>query len=192
MMLSALTVAAAVALGSPALETGGPLELARFAGHVVACTEDGLEVLTSSGKPVRVISTEEGLPSPFCLALEVAGERLFAATDLGIVSLDASFRVEPVLDVRWHALPDAEDASEAEYVERLDALARTLPSDATYTVLTSRHAGTADGRVLELGTHRVWNVDGPVLAVEEDHRGVRVATEDGVFLIDTEGRLATR
>ncbi|NTX10034.1 hypothetical protein HUA76_04465 [Myxococcus sp. CA056] len=191
-MLSALTVAAAVALGSPAPETGGPLELARFAGHVVACTEDGLEVLDSSGKPVRGVSTEDGLPSPFCLALEVAGDRLFAATDAGIVSLDASFRVEPVLDVRWHALPDAEDASEAEYVERLDALTRTLPPDATYTVLTSRHAGTEDGRVMELGTHRVWTVAGPVLHIEEERRGVRVATEGGVFLIDTEGRLATR
>ena len=64
--------------------------------------------------------------------------------------------------------------------------------DATYTVLTSRYAGTADGRVLELGTDRVWTVAGPVQRIDEDLRGVWVATEDGAFLIDSEARRASR
>ncbi|MFP2925454.1 hypothetical protein ACLESO_09575 [Pyxidicoccus sp. 3LG] len=191
-MLSALTVAATVALSSPATQGGAVLGLESFAGHLVACTEEGLEVLTTDGQPFRVLGAEDGLPGTACLALEVAGERLFAATDAGVVSLDAAFQVEPVLDVSWHALPDAEDASTAEYVERLDLLARVLPSDATYTVLTSRHAGTADGRVLELGTDRVWSVAGPVRFIAEEPHGVQVAAGDGAFFIDARGRLASR
>ncbi|MCP3136465.1 hypothetical protein [Pyxidicoccus xibeiensis] len=190
-MLSALTIAAAVALSSPATHDGAVYGLAPFAGYVAACTEQGLEVLTSDGRPVRVLGTEDALPGTSCLAVEVAGERLFVATDAGIVSLDSTFQVEPVLDVSWHALPDAEDASTAEYVERLDLLTQTLPADATYTVLTSRYAGTADGRVLELGTGRVWSVAGPVRSITEQPRGVQVASSEGAYLIDTQGRLAS-
>jgi len=189
-MLSALSVAAAVALSSPA--TGSMYGLESFAGHVVACTEEGLEVLTPEGRPVRVLGMEDGLPSPFCLAMESTGERLFAATDRGIVSVDAAFRVEPVLDVGWHALPAADDASTAEYVERLELLAKVLPADATYTVLTSRFAGTADGRVLELGTERVWALSAPVRHIDEEAEGVRVATAEGAFFIDSRGTLASR
>ena len=191
-MLSALSLAAALALSSPATQEGAVYEVAPFAGHLVACTTEGLEVLGSSGQPVRVVGAEEGLPGTSCLALEVAGERLFVATDAGIVSLGSDFQVEPVLDVSWHALPDAEDASTAEYVERLDLLAKVLPEDATYTVLTSRYAGTADGRVLELGTERAWTVAGPVRLIDEDPSGVLVAAGEGAFLIDTQGQLASR
>ncbi|MBZ4420744.1 hypothetical protein [Myxococcus sp. RHSTA-1-4] len=191
-MLSALSIAAALALSSPATQEGAVYELAPFAGHLVACTSEGLEVLTSGGQPVRVLGTEEGLPGTSCLALEVAGERLFAATDAGIVSVDAAFELEPVLDVGWHTLPAAEDASTAEYVERLDLLAKVLPADATYTVLTSRYAGTMEGRVLELGTERAWTVDGPVWRIEEEPHGVQVAAGEGAFFIDTQGRLASR
>lgn len=191
-MLSALSLAAAVALSSPATSPGAAYAWATFAGHRVACTDAGLEVLTSAGEPVRVLGTEEGLPGTTCLALEVAGERLFAATDAGIVSLDAEFELEPVLDVSWHTLPPAEEASSGEYVERLDLLAKVLPPDATYTVLTSRYAGTADGRVLELGTERAWNVTGPVRRIDEEPRGVQVVSEEGAFFIDTQGKLASR
>ncbi len=191
-MLSALSVAAAVALSSPATQPGAVHGLERFAGHLVACTEEGLEVLTPEGKPVRVLGTAEGLPSPFCLALESTGERLFAATERGIVSLDSGFQVEPVLDVGWHALPPADDASTAEYVERLDLLARVLPAEATYTVLASRYAGTSDGRVLELGTGHMWTVSGPVRHIAEEARGVQVAAGEGVFFIDSRGTLASR
>ncbi|NMO14558.1 hypothetical protein HPC49_02265 [Pyxidicoccus fallax] len=191
-MLSALSIAAALALSSPATQEGAVYERVPFAGHLVACTSEGLEVLSSEGQPVRVLGAEEGLPGTSCLALEVAGERLFAATDVGIVSTDDTFTLEPVLDVSWHTLPDAEDASTAEYVERLDLLAKVLPADATYTVLTSRYAGTLDGRVLELGTERAWTVAGPVWRIDEEPRGVQVATEDGAFFIDSWGRLASR
>jgi hypothetical protein len=163
-----------------------------FAGHIVACTTEGLEVLTLDGHPVRVLGSDEGLPGTSCLAVEVAGEQLFAATDAGIVSLDAGFHLEPVLDVSWQSLPPAEDASSAEYVERLDLLAKVLPADATYTVLTSRYAGTADGRVLELGTERAWTVAGPVLSIDEERQGVQVMAGEGAFVIDTHGRLASR
>ncbi len=191
-MLSALSLAAAVALSSPATSPGAVYGWATFAGHRVACTDAGLEVLTPSGQPVRVLGPEEGLPGTTCLALEVAGERLFAATDVGIVSLDSTFQLEPVLDVSWHTLPPAEDASSAEYVERLDLLAKVLPPDATYTVLTSRYAGTADGRVLELGTERAWTVAGPVRLIDEEQHGVQVVAEEGAFFIDLKGRLAAR
>lgn len=189
-MLSALSVAAAVALSSPA--TGAVYAQESFAGHVVACTGEGLEVLTPRGEHVRVLGVEDGLPSPFCLALESTGERLFAATDRGIVSVDARFQVEPVLDVGWHALPAAEDASTAEYVERLELLAQALPPDATYTVLTSRFAGTADGRVLELGTERVWALSAPVRHIVEDGQGVWVAAGEDAFFIGARGTLASR
>lgn len=191
-MLSALTLAASVALSSPATAPGAVYALKPFAGHVVACTTEGLEVLTRDGEPVRVLGEEEGLPGTSCLALEVAGEQLFAATDAGIVSMDAAFHLEPVLDVSWQALPPAEEASSAEYVERLDLLAKVLTSDATYTVLTSRFAGTADGRVLELGTERAWSVTGPVLRIDEERQGTQVVAGDGAFFIDTWGRLASR
>lgn len=190
-MLSALSLAAALALSSPATQEGAVYEVAPFAGHLVACTTEGLEVLTSTGQPVRVVGSEEGLPGTSCFALEFAGERLFVATDAGIVSLDSGFQVEPVLDVSWHALPAAEDASTAEYVERLDLLAQVLPAEATYTVLTSRYAGTADGRVLELGTERAWTVAGPVRFIDEEQHGVLVAAGEGAFFIDTLGRVAS-
>jgi hypothetical protein len=191
-MLSALSIAAAVALSSPATQPGAVYAMQPFAGHLVACTTEGLEVLTADGKPVRVLGAEEGLPGTTCLALEVAGERLFAATDAGIVSLDSALSLEPVLDVGWQALPPAEETSAAEYVERLDLLAKVLPPDATYTVLTSRYAGTADGRVLELGTERAWSVAGAVRLIEEERQGVQVVAGDGAFFIDTQGRLASR
>ncbi|QSQ20922.1 hypothetical protein JY651_37740 [Pyxidicoccus parkwayensis] len=192
MMLSALTIAASVALSSPATAPGAVYGLKPFAGQVVACTTDGLEVLTRDGQPVRVLGSEEGLPGTSCLALEVAGDLLFAATDAGIVSMDSAFHLEPVLDVSWQALPPAEEASSAEYVERLDLLARVLPADATYTVLTSRFAGTADGRVLELGTERAWSVAGPVVRIDEERQGVQVVAGDGAFFIDPKGRMASR
>ncbi|MCP3098353.1 hypothetical protein LZ198_05600 [Myxococcus sp. K15C18031901] len=191
-MLSALPVVAALALSSPSTLGGGPVALEPFAGRLVACTEQGLEVLTKRGHAERVVSLDGESPGGACVALERVGARLFVATGEGIVALDAAFQVEPVLDVAWHALPDAEDASEGEYVERLELLARALPPDATYTVLTSRYAGTADGRVLELGTERVWSVPGMVTALAEARQGLQVESEAGAFLIDTTGRLASR
>lgn len=191
-MLSALSLATAVALSSPATQHGAVYAWETFAGHRVACTDAGLEVLTASGEPVRVLGAEDGLPGTTCLALEVAGEQLFAATDAGIVSLDSAFTLESVLDVRWHTLPPAEDASSAEYAERLDLLAKVLPADVTYTVLTSRYAGTADGRVQELGTERAWTVTGPVRLIDEAPHGVRIVAGEGAFFLDTQGRLASR
>lgn len=191
-MLSALTIAAAVALSSPATQSEAVYGLVPFAGHVVACTAEGLEVLTSDGQAVRVLRTEQELPGTTCFALEVAGDRLFAATDEGIVSVDSAFNLEPVLDVSWQALPPAEDANASEYVERLDLLAQVLPPDTTYTVLTSRYAGTLDGRVLELGTERAWSVAGPVRLIDEEPQGVRIVADEGAFFIDPHGRLASR
>ncbi|MCE9668951.1 hypothetical protein LY474_14150 [Myxococcus stipitatus] len=191
-MLSALPVVAALALSSPSALGGSPVALESFAGRLVACTEQGLEVLARDGHAERVVSLDEGLPGGACVALERVGARLFVATGEGLVAMDGAFQVEPVLDVAWHALPAAEDASEAEYMERLELLARALPEDATYTVLTSRYAGTADGRVLELGTGQVWSVSGTVTALMDARQGLRVETEDGAFIIDTEGRLASR
>jgi hypothetical protein len=191
-MLSALAVVATLTLSSPATQTGAVYSRETFAGHLVACTAEGVEVLTSAGQPVRMLDMEAGLPGLSCSAMEVVGERLFVAADSGIVSVDASFQVEPVLDVSWRALPPAEDASIPEYVERLDLLARVLPADVTCTVLTSRYAGTMDGRLLELGTERTWTFDGYVWLIREDEDGVHVAAGEGAYFIDTLGRLASR
>lgn len=190
-MLSALSVAAAVAL-SCSDTLPGMYEPVPFAGHFALCTAEGLEVLTHDGDTVRVLGPKDGLPGTTCLALQVAGERLFAATGAGIVSLDSTFTLEPVLDVKWHTLPPADDASSAEYVERLDLLAKVLPSDATYTALTSRYAGTEDGRVLELGTQRAWTVTGPVLVINEEPNGVRIVLEEGHLFLAPQGRLTSR
>ncbi len=63
---------------------------------------------------------------------------------------------------------------------------------ATYTVLTSRYAGTADGRVLGPGTERAWTVTGPVRRIDEEPRGVQGVAEEGAFFIDTQGKPASR
>ncbi|MBZ4416823.1 hypothetical protein [Myxococcus sp. RHSTA-1-4] len=190
-MSSTLFVVAAAALAATVTNTETVHDLESFSGHVVACTEGGLELFTPTGAPVRVLTVEDGLPSHFCRALERSGERLFAATDEGLVSVDARFRVEPVLDVRWHALPPSEGASPREYVARLGQLASALPGGPTYTALSTRFAGTADGRVLELGTERMWPVPGPVRLLAEERRGLRVGTSEGVFFIDADGKLSS-
>jgi hypothetical protein len=190
-MSIALSVVTAAALAATVTNTETVHDLEAFAGHVVACTEGGLELFSPTGKPVRVLTVEDGLPSHFCRALERTGDRLFAATDEGLVSLDARFQVRPVLDVRWHALPPADGANTGEYEARLGKLAAALPPGSTYTALSTRFAGTADGRVLELGTARMWPVPGPVRFLAEGRRGLKVGTSEGAFFIDISGKLAS-
>ncbi|WP_147443616.1 hypothetical protein [Corallococcus sicarius] len=187
MMLSALT---ALALAATVTNTETVHDLEPFGGHVVACTEGGLELFTAAGRPVRVLTVEDGLPGHFCRALESTGDRLFVATDEGLVSLDTGFRVTPVLDVRWQALPAAEDASTPDYVSRLESLAAVLSPGATYTAFSPRFAGTAEGRLFELGTQRAWALPGPVRFLSDTKDGVDVGTSEGAFTIDGRGRLA--
>ncbi|RKH48356.1 hypothetical protein D7V93_33370 [Corallococcus llansteffanensis] len=186
-MLSTLT---ALALAATVTNTETVHDLEPFGGHVVACTEGGLELFTPAGRPVRVLTVEDGLPGHFCRALESTGDRLFVATDEGLVSLDTGFRVTPVLDVRWQALPAAEDASTPDYVSRLESLAAVLPPGATYTAFSPRFAGTAEGRLFELGTSRAWALPGPVRFLSDTRDGVDVGTSEGAFSIDGRGRLA--
>ncbi|MCY1046642.1 hypothetical protein OV208_35390 [Corallococcus sp. bb12-1] len=187
MMLSALT---ALALAATVTNTETVHDVEPFGGHVVACTEGGLEVFTPAGRSVRVLTVEDGLPSHFCRAMESTGDRLFVATDEGLVSLDAGFQVTPVLDVRWQALPAAEDASTPDYVSRLESLAAVLVPGATYTAFSPRFAGTAEGRLFELGTSRAWALPGPVRFLSDTRDGVDVGTSEGAFSIDSRGRLA--
>lgn len=186
-----LFVVTAAALAATVTNTETVHDLEAFAGHVVACTEGGLELFSPTGASVRVLTVEDGLPSHFCRALERTGDTLFAAMDEGLVSLDARFQVRPVLDVRWHALPPAGGANSGEYVARLGQLAAKLPPSSTYTALSTRFAGTADGRVLELGTARVWPVPGPVRFLAEERRGLKVGTSEGAFFIDAGGKLSS-
>ncbi|RKI71996.1 hypothetical protein D7X55_08285 [Corallococcus sp. AB049A] len=187
MMLSTLT---ALTLAATVTNTETVHDLEPFGGHVVACTEGGLELFTPTGRPVRVLTVEDGLPSHFCRALESTGDRLFVATDEGLVSLDARFRVTPVLDVRWQALPPAEDASTPDYVSRLESLAAVLTPGATYTAFSPRFAGTAEGRLFELGTQRAWSLPGPVRFISDTRDGVDVGTTEGAFSISASGRLS--
>jgi hypothetical protein len=189
-MSLALSVVAAASLAATVTNTETVHDLESFSGHVIACTEGGLELFTPSGSPVLVLTVEDGLPSHFCRALELAGDRLFVATDEGLVSLDTRFQVQPVLDVRWHALPPAEGASSEAYVERLGRLAKVLPPGSTYTALSTRFVGTADGLVRELGTERVWPVPGPVRFLSEEAGGLKVGTSEGAFFIEAGGKLS--
>ena len=186
-----LSVVTAAALAATVTNTETVHDLEAFAGHVVACTEGGLELFSPTGASVRVLTVTDGLPSHFCRALERAGDTLFAATDEGLVSLDARFQVRPALDVRWHTLPPSGSANSGEYVARLGQLAAKLPPSSTYTALSTRFAGTADGRVLELGTARMWPVPGPVRFLAEERRGLKVGTSEGAFFIDADGKLSS-
>jgi hypothetical protein len=188
LVLSALAAASLAA--APITNTETVHDLESFSGHVIACTEGGLEVFTTSGTPVRVLTTGDGLPSHFCRALERTGDRLFAATDEGLVSLDSRFKARPVLPVRWHALPPSEGASPEEYEARLGRLAQVLPEGPTYTALSERFVGTADGLVRELGSERVWPVPGPVRFLSEERQGLKVGTTEGAFFIDAGGKLS--
>jgi hypothetical protein len=190
-MSLALAVVTAASLAATVTNTETVHDLESFSGQVIACTEGGLELFTPSGRPLRVLTVEDGLPSHFCRALEPAGDQLFVATDEGIASLDMRFQVRPVLDVRWHTLPAADGASADEYVARLGRLAAALPQGLTYTALSPRFAGTADGYVLELGTERRWPLPGPVRLLSEEHGGLKVGTSEGAFLIDAGGKLAS-
>ncbi|WP_164019567.1 ligand-binding sensor domain-containing protein [Pyxidicoccus trucidator] len=190
-MSIALAVVTAASLATTVTNTETVHDLESFSGHVIACTEGGLELFTPSGMPVHVLTVEDGLPSHFCRALEPAGDQLFVATDEGVVSLDFRFQVRPVLDARWHTLPAADGASADAYVARLGQLAAALPQGSTYTALSPRFAGTADGYVRELGTARMWPVPGPVRMLAEEHRGLKVGTSEGAFFIDAGGKLAS-
>ena len=110
---------------------------ASFSGHVIACTEGGLELFTPSGTPVQVLTVEDGLPSHFCRALRARRRPPSSPRTKGVVSLDSRFRVQPVLDAKWHALPASEGASAEEYVARLGQLAEGLPPGSTYTALST-------------------------------------------------------
>lgn len=190
-MSIALSVVTAAALAATVTNTETVHDLEAFAGHVVACTEGGLEVFSPAAASVRVLTVEDGLPSHFCRALERSGEWLYAATDEGVIAVDARFHVRPVLDVRWHALPPAEGASSGDYEAMLGQLAAKLPAGPTYTALSKRYAGTADGRVLEPGTERLWPVPGPVRFLSEERRGLKVGTSEGAFFIDAGGKLSS-
>jgi hypothetical protein len=183
-MLSTLALAL---LATTFTNTEAVNDLEPFGGHVVACTEGGLELFTLAGQPARTLTVEDGLPSHFCRALEPAGDRLFVATDEGVVALDARFHVEPVLEAKWHALPPAGGAGAAEYRAVLGALAKALPAGATYTAFAPGCAGTADGQVLALGGERRWAVPGPVRLLEREGGALRVGTAEGTFVISLEG-----
>ncbi|WP_224366805.1 ligand-binding sensor domain-containing protein [Hyalangium versicolor] len=161
--------------------------LSRFGGHVVACTEGGLELFTLAGQPVRTLKVEDGLPSHACRALEVAGDRLFAATDEGVVALDAGWRVEPVLEARWHALPAAGGREAGRYREELLRLASRLPAGTPCTAFSEGHVGTADGQVLELNSGRTWRVPGAVQLLDEGGNALRIGTTEGAFTLGEEG-----
>ncbi|XXF78593.1 hypothetical protein P2318_02210 [Myxococcaceae bacterium GXIMD 01537] len=191
-MLSQLTAALLSATTVTNTETVHDLE--SFNGRVVACTEGGLELFTPSGQSVRALTVDDGLPSHFCRALERAGESLFAATDEGVVEVDAGWRVRPVLDAKWHTLPRAGDAGAERYREVLGSLAQTLPAGGTYTAFAPGFAGTADGQVLALpGPQRRWAVPGPVRLLEQRGETLRVGTTEGAFHVDlgASGRLSS-
>ncbi|MFP2904097.1 hypothetical protein ACLESD_03285 [Pyxidicoccus sp. 3LFB2] len=190
-MSLALAVVTAASLAATVTNTETVHDLESFSGHVIACTEGGLELFTPSGTPVHVLTVEDGLPSHFCRALEPAGDQLFVATDEGVVSLDVRFQVRPVLDARWHMLPAANGASSNEYEARLGRLAATLPQGPTYTALSARFAGTADGYVRELGTELMWPLPGPVRFLAEERQGVKVGTSEGAYFIDAGGKLTS-
>ena len=158
MMLSTLTAAL---LSATVTNTETVHDLAPYNGPVVACTEGGLELFTSSGRPVRTLTVEDGLPSHFCRALEVAGDRLFAATDEGVVTLDSRWRVTPVVGAKWHALPAVGGLDAELYRAVLGWLSERLAGGPTYTAFTESYVGTADGRVLAPGSGRTWTVPGP-------------------------------
>ncbi len=184
MLLSTLTAAL---LSATVTNTETVHDLAEYNGHVVACTEGGLELFTRAGRPVRKLTVEEGLPSHFCRALEVAGDRLFAATDEGVVAMDARWRVEPVVGAKWHALPAAGGMNAETYRAALGWLSERLPAGPTYTAFTERYLGTADGRVLAPGSGRMWTVPGPVLLLEESGDTLRVGTNEGTFTLGPSG-----
>ncbi|HEX8439642.1 hypothetical protein [Archangium sp.] len=184
MLLSTLTAAL---LSATVTNTETVHDLAAYNGHVVACTEGGLELFTRSGRPVRTLTVEDGLPSHFCRALEVAGDRLFAATDEGVVAVDDRWRVEPVVGAKWHALPTASGMNAETYRAALGWLSERLPAGPTYTAFTESYLGTADGRVLAPGSGRTWTVPGPVLLLEESGDTLRVGTTEGAFTLGPSG-----
>jgi hypothetical protein len=184
MLLSTLTAAL---LSATVTNTETVHDLASYNGHVVACTEGGLELFTSGGRPVRTLTVEDGLPSHFCRALEVAGDRLFAATDEGVVAVDTGWRVEPVVGAKWYALLAAEGMNAEVYRAALGWLAERLPEGPTYTAFTERYFGTADGRVMAPASGRVWTVPGQVLLLEEEGDALRVGTTEGTFTLGPDG-----
>ena len=184
MLLSTLTAAL---LSATVTNTELVHDLATYNGHVVACTEGGLELFTRSGRAVRTLTVDDGLPSHFCRALEVAGDELFAATDEGVVAVDKGWRVQPVVGAKWHALP-AEGGMNAElYRAALGWLSERLPAGPTYTAFTESYLGTADGRVMAPGSERMWTVPGPVRMLEEKDGVLRVGTTEGAFTLGAEG-----
>lgn len=184
MMLPTLTAAL---LSATVTNTETVHDLAAYNDHVVACTEGGLELFTSKGRPVRTLTVEDGLPSHFCRALEVAGDRLFAATDEGVVAVDKGWRVEPVVGAKWYALPAAESMDAEVYRAALGWLAERLTSGPTYTAFTEGYLGTADGRVMAPASERMWTVPGQVLLLEEDGESLRVGTTEGAFTLGPDG-----
>ncbi|WP_309887755.1 hypothetical protein [Archangium sp.] len=184
MLLSTLTAAL---LSATVTNTETVHDLAAYNGHVVACTEGGLELFTRSGSRVRTLTVEDGLPSHFCRALEVAGDRLFAATDEGVVRLDSQWRVTPVVGAKWHALPAVGGMDAELYQAALGWLSERLTSGPTYTAFTENYLGTADGRVLAPGSRRTWTVPGPVRLLEESGGTLRVGTSEGAFTLGPGG-----
>ncbi len=184
MLLSTLTAAL---LSATVTNTETVHDLASYNGHVVACTEGGLELFTSVGRPVRTLTVEDGLPSHFCRALEVAGDRLFAATDEGVVTLDSRWRVTPVVGAKWHALPAVGGLDAELYRAVLGWLSERLAAGPTYTAFTESYVGTADGRVLAPGSGRTWTVPGPVRLLEESGGTLRVGTSEGAFTLGPGG-----
>ena len=184
MLLSTLTAAL---LSATVTNTETVHDLAPYNGHVVACTEGGLELFTRSGLRVRTLTVEDGLPSHFCRALEVAGDRLFAATDEGVVMLDSRWRVTPVVGAKWHALPAVGGMDAELYQAALGWLSERLASGPTYTAFTENYLGTADGRVLAPGSGRTWTVPGPVRLLEESGGTLRVGTSEGAFTLGPGG-----
>ncbi|HYO53570.1 hypothetical protein [Archangium sp.] len=184
MLLSTLT---ATLLSATVTNTETVHDLAAYNDHVVACTEGGLELFTGAGRPVRTLTVEDGLPSHFCRALEVAGDRLFAATDEGVVAVDKGWRVEPVVEAKWHALPPVGGMNAELYRAALGWLLERLPSGPTYTAFTEGYLGTADGRVMAPGAGRMWTVPGPVRMLEEVGGSLRVGTTEGAFTLGPDG-----
>ena len=151
--------------------------------RVVACTEGGLDLFDAgTGRFLRTLHVEDGLPSHFCRALERVGDELYVATDGGVIALAEDLSIRQVLPVAWHGLPRAsEDASPSAYEALLRRWAGALDGKTTWTAFSARHAGTADGRVYVDGTALVRTVPGAVRWLDDSGEVLHIGSSEGRF-----------
>ena len=158
--------------------------LALLGDQVVACTEGGVDVFSTSGAWRRTLHVEDGLPSHGCRALRRVEGTVFAATDQGVVELSVTrgaIAVSPISPARWQALPEAD--TRAAMVERVARLEGALSEEATWTAFSPHFAGTADGRVLRLGAAAIHTAPGSVLRLEEQGGELRIGTSEGLYVL---------